>query len=645
MRTRLAAVVAGVALASVLSIGVVTPAHASSVPAAAPTANVITDLWDNAVYVTSEILADTYGKVVGDPAKAFNDAAARGRRGAQGANSHNNASGSTPDKARIPTGLGSGVIKGVGAAADAVGNYSLGTSLGQWGLSWFGIDANQTVCANTSSDPMGVLWRTLSGNDCDAFEAAESYVPDMDIVPMGPGWRENKYIWVGNWGATGTGSPTGAAGSFVFQEQWQMTTQTSTAPFGVVCQNSVTKAYYQLGIVGNVGLNDQTWSYNCNSGGRTNGVLVAMGRITGTTGYAVDIYTIRQEEGSPAYFTPLSENYRPGVTADPDRTYECTTTYADGSKSVGTSPAFKESSGSFGNPACPAAVVPAGSPPKVVDKVTVKDNVTQTIVYNNTTSTVYKDLATTQPSCLNGSCVLNLKVKATGKSCFDLGDVCKDWLDHKTDYQCSYGSVLKGIESCYIYGNTFDRNKVAAGNGYSDPATGNDTQSNTSPGVDQAKMNRPVRPNAQDRDCFGSGWASVANPLDWVMVPVNCSLEWAFVPRDVVVKESMYGAGDAWDETPPGKLGAFVTGLSADLPVLDGCEGPHLLFDINLTGWAPWARIQVDSYPLSACDAPWSLLAAAARIIGGLFMIWGAIRASSRYLGGIIGFAEIGKGA
>ena len=138
--------------------------------------------------------------------------------------------------------------------------------------------------------------------------------------------------------------------------------------------------------------------------------------------------------------------------------------------------------------------------------------------------------------------------------------------------------------------------------------------------------------------CFPTGWG-VLNPVEWVVLPVQCALQWAFVPRTTVMQTKLATIVTAWQLTPVGGIIAFVGDLRTSPPELHGCQGPHLnltlpqLLPLPGTNGEP---IVLDDYPLSACEEPVATLATWARVIGGAVMVWLAATGVVRHISGIV---------
>lgn len=261
--------------------------------------------------------------------------------------------------------------------------------------------------------------------------------------------------------------------------------------------------------------------------------------------------------------------------------------------------------------------------------------------------TAVQDWQTAFPNCWDGSCRLDLK-KVIGGSmeldCFDAPDQCVDWqtsvqADPQT-YRCYYAGSVVAIAECNVYGRVFDRDKVQQGTGYSDPSTGTavttstGTTVTTNPGAASTAMSSAVGDPSKPRQCFPSGWGAF-NPFEWVLQPVKCALEWAFVPRESVFSSFRANVSGRFAQTSFGAVAGIVTAVNVP-GVGDGCTGPPLSFK--------YGPIDETWYPFAACDAPMAGVAATIKLWLGFLISAGAVFAIIRYVTAIIGFIPYGGG-
>lgn len=250
------------------------------------------------------------------------------------------------------------------------------------------------------------------------------------------------------------------------------------------------------------------------------------------------------------------------------------------------------------------------------------------------------------PSCWDGSCVLTLKkTVGTGElDCFDVPDQCVDWFEESktqpSTYKCYYNGQLMPLEQCNVYSRVFDREKVQQGTGYADPETGEEvktgagTTTTTNPGAARVAMDQPVKDASQSRECWPTGWG-VFNPFEWVMRPVQCALEWAFVPRASKVTQLQTNLRLAAVNSKPAQIIAGVESWGSVVPSADGCMGPLLEFNI--------AGLSYSGYPLQACSGPLATAAYWSRIALSCIIVITGLVAITRYVGRIFGYGGVGE--
>lgn len=262
-----------------------------------------------------------------------------------------------------------------------------------------------------------------------------------------------------------------------------------------------------------------------------------------------------------------------------------------------------------------------------------------------------KELPTTYPDCFGPStsgCSLRLFKIGTGgllESCGAIGELCPDWAmqpDVATKYQCQYGATSISINYCSAYRapligvlpNIDSGGTLLTPTAPVPPATSLQQLVDTT-GSTQTAPNRPVQDPTQPSNCFPTGWG-VLNPASWVLQPIKCALEWAFVPRQSAVDDATAHVQAKWAESMPGKVVASLLTFSFTGPGT-GCQG--LAVNMN---WGPGVQLGT-KYFLAACPgdffAPWAplfnvFITGATAIVG----FFGA----ARHVGGIFGYGSIG---
>lgn len=223
------------------------------------------------------------------------------------------------------------------------------------------------------------------------------------------------------------------------------------------------------------------------------------------------------------------------------------------------------------------------------------------------------------PTRPGSGCTLGVSID--GKPCI-VGEVqCENWTEIRRDdatgarVSCNYGPYLVGVDKCNILERAYQIGGAPATEENIDgnPSTSNWNQPNGDPWKPQPQpepgtgtntstlpmtgTNPSSNPGEDGQNCFAQGWSW--NPVSWVMVPVQCSLQWAFVPPKLKVEtalQSIQPRLEARGITP------FVTPFMGSLSTLggSGCSGPAI--DLSVV------KLPV-FYPFSACAEPMSHIA------------------------------------
>lgn len=546
------------------------------------------------------------------------------------------------------------LTKVVGGAASAVSLYSVGT--------WFGNDVVETIIGHEAADSVcrvdgltGTFLQIASGRDCSTagIPFAPEFVPNLDATETG--------AWSDMCGLAGI-SPIVVCFSFLGStvlsngsHRYCFFPTPADDQFlgaGVTIQRQQSSN----GVWANT-----TW-FGASSG--ASGSTVCGGTIAPNTTYPyVQLGAAQSEPLAFRMFDnsigSFSEPSQPQV-ADPDpvRQARCTITIAnngDPNDPVDFSGAplnYQETDPFMPTPVCP-----------LVDGSTVLSIAYESAVTGEPWLEYFREdmlpetrqLLDTQPECMDGSCLLELDRTGPNQdtvNCFDNPASCRGWYEDAAQnpdlYNCTFGGVATSIAECYIYRDSFDPGSRASGNWLTDPVTGQPAQAppgtqrgtdiNTGTGTGTG-MGAPAQDPAQDRQCFPSGWSAL-NPVEWVLRPVQCALEWAFVPRT----ESVIAAGTrvttAAEGTSITQARQVIQSIPTWFPSLDSdCRGPAVTFgppldDLGIAG---------TFYPLDACEAPMSTFATVARIALTVTIGFFVALAIVRYLAATIGF--VGAGA
>lgn len=491
----------------------------------------------------------------------------------------------TKAKTLIRKGLGVGI--GVGAGTAWMYRAELGSAVG--GL--FGMDTDSAYCSDR--DQFGNLASAtdlITGIDCDAWAVDQAYDPNLDAVAREAGWKNYPIPW----GCSNNDDLATCYQVFTVKPQPKPITgeQTFTVTAGTKKGQGVFINYFCLPATGKAqGFasdkqllwyqsssdteDKQTATIDCKDGSK----LYAWGLepTNYATGSDPDGWLARDDRHR-FWYSELSPNFIAGSTGDPDRTFLCTYTMEDGSTVEKETDTFKETDSDVPSPVCPA-VDPEGPAVKgvSVDEVN-KDDGSKQNVYKDDTTEAYSKWWGAYPECREGACALDLlSNKHAGKSCFydaGMAESCVDWMkdpDKTKNYQCMYGGHKVDLTECYAYGDVFNPEKVLAGQAYTDPATGETVEGQSSPNAAQKTLGRTFTDPQDFRGCLDTGWAA-ANPVEWVMTPVQCALQWAFAPSTQVVTTTTNKVQNQWASKAPGKIANAVSSWSISAP--GGCDIP-----------------------------------------------------------------------
>jgi len=262
-----------------------------------------------------------------------------------------------------------------------------------------------------------------------------------------------------------------------------------------------------------------------------------------------------------------------------------------------------------------------------------------TTVYNEQQSPGLADARAKYPLCIGAPCALDLLLKTSGESCFDLDARCDGWhtaADREAVYQCAYGPYDVPLFECNAYAPMFNFDARTGGEPYADPLTGARAGQAVALPVTADLMAQGVMPPDGARNCWPTGWGMM-NPLGWVYQPVRCAIEWAFVPREAAVRVTMARLAGGWAGTPPALVTAAAENWTQDLPELGGCEGPSFTFAVS---WP--VEVSQVWRPLYACDGWGATLATLAKLITSLAIVIGGVRIITQYAGKSVGFTGLG---
>ncbi len=481
------------------------------------------------------------------------------------------------------------LLRGAGGALAVVTAYDLSTMLTAGAVNtvggWFGWDSNGVTC-NMFSDGSFGSWigRTLSGQDCTAWDLAQQYVPNGD-EPLG----YSDLTWSG--------------GTWVF-----MGTRTFPNGFVGYCWTAGPPAQYPL---------SGPWSDTIAGNQGAPGVIsdCSGGNRLSETG----LYILN---GAGEKIAETEE-----IASDPEHVVRCTVTMTDGTSVSADGEPYHESGGELAPAPCPA--VPDGKVPASVSLTEVTDGQPDRSLMSQPVGEDAQQMFSDYQECMYGSCALDLlKISdPAAPSCFDLEAGCPGWWadpQRNTNYQCRYGVHIVAIQECAVYSGLFEPGRVATDSPYSDPSTGVWSGGKNTPGAGVTAMSRPLQdPNAV-RGCDLSDIG--LDPIGWVLRPGQCLMEWAFAPRPTVVEVAFAGAGEAWEGKPPQVIAEFVE-TAALSPSASGCSRAVTLFGVTFN-------------IIDACSGPMADVAGISRLVTSAGMVVLVLVVLKRQIAAMVGYNQ-----
>lgn len=523
-------------------------------------------------------------------------------------------------------GVGNGVL---GLTAMPLG-FQAGTGIAQM----FGFDANGQVCQSDLWEGAIAFAGLVNGVDCDAWAMTQEAIAAANAdahAGISGGWAcaptdGATCIRLAYQGISSTSG--GYIGPRYCFEYKPSTTAASTAGIYITSSLGDTAAYQPSNRIAHpTAMTSVCPSFTYQPEGIKTVAWLAPNNGRG------DLLTYKV--GTTGVPAPVVQ-----ATNDPERYLTCTVVGDDGiTYTADSEEPYRESEGKVVAPQCPG--LPAGVMPLSYE---VDDGMGNTL-FDEPTTDAYQDWYTRFPDCRDGSCALDLlrwdSTHTSVASCFDLEQTCMDWMQDPAkieNYECRYGGNRLDLTECYVYSGTFDPERVAIGAGYSDPETGTWSGGQNSPVVNT--MGNPVQNPDGVRNCLSNGYGA-ANPIEWVLLPVKCAMEWAFVPRAAVIGLGAAKLGDQWEDTPPAKIGGLLTGFAVDTSV-SGCAGLpiELPFEEWLEGVVAPLGISIpelrfgDACPGSLLELP----AVAIKLVLGALMTWATFTIVSQQVGAVANY-------
>lgn len=532
------------------------------------------------------------------------------------------------------------LVKGAGVAGAAISSAEIGLQVGKAASTAFGLDVTGGLC---SGGVGGQILAITSGTDCtDFFKTQSSWTPQ-----------------VGKDGGTPAGQKvcaTGTDGQSYCTQLIGFLTRSDGSPIecgidtaglyaaglSVSYWINAAKAFPEGASTGRAagqsyGNRDDDSQAKCNAAGFPSDLNHA--------GY----FIFHPTDGSnkvmvPDYYTLTKSNTevaRGTVTsapADPDVYVRCTDTFTDGTSAFADSVRKKLSAVKSGEmPSIPAVQMPG----KVLqeEKCVLSDGHTEEGILDNPTTPEYQKAVTEHPDSLDGTSKLELY--RDGKLCVEGDTTCADWFpDSKTNpdrYECRFGGKAVDLSECTALAPTFQPDRKP-GYEYGDPKTGKPVRNPTASNPDNGSAVAPAPGSSSSNpsgSCFPNGW-SAFNPVQWVVKPVGCALQAAFVPPAATVSASQVTIQNAVATSSLGSITNDLAGFGAVGIADGGCRGIPIDFHMY--------SLDVKSNLLAACsgDPLYAVAATTHTILSGVIVSAGLL-ACLRYLATIFGFSGLGR--
>lgn len=536
-------------------------------------------------------------------------------------------------------------VGAAGAAVVAVTGWQLGTSIGSGITNLFGIDSQGLVCSSGAAGLLGAI----TGADCGALANELAQGEQNTDVSASYGFAPISRNGITVSGLQGYAvQPDSASGTIRYNLYACFVGSRTASQTGIVGQLGISSApgpvQYEPAIAA---ISTVTTILCPDMGGYQIAASIGCGQagLTTCSGYnsfptqaaataAQGTITLHCIEPAGVVNCGTGSSAITQSPSNPPRQLACTVHGDDGNDYTANSPDFTETDASIPAPVCPP--LPSGVHASNVE-VAENGGGQHNVLSSQPTTTAYQHQTTAYPGCDDGGCELLLNMKqpdGTYKDCTDLGTTCNGWFTdaNKTDdYRCTFGGQSVELAECNLYSGIFDPARIAAGAPYSDPTTGQWSGGQNGPDESQQAYGTTVQDPVKPRSCDATT-ASGFDPIAWVMRPVQCALEWAFVPEPMQVKVDMETSKNAWDDTLPAQV---ITMVQNWAPAADqsGCK-----ISVDLPRPAMFGGGTQHLDVVNACDGPMATLAGISRTITSAVFIVAAALAIRRAAAGSIGY-------
>jgi hypothetical protein len=543
-------------------------------------------------------------------------------------------------------------VKGAAGTAAVVSGAGFGLQIGNagadLGLSLFGLDKDGLICGPTSNGTIQKFASYLNGTDCSLLDYAPEFVPNLDADGEGFSMTLCADIYGGclDYAGSATASPNSSThySHFCFAAPSNFPESYDAKDQPTVYWYDGRQQKYAAQYISKVQSWEMGFTNGCSNGaaaqigyaGTKENAVLALG--DGPMCVSRGIYTATKSVCTDGTIPADKLAMPQQVTSDPARTLSCSIVGTDGKTYTAESEPFRETDDAMAQPKCPA--LPEGvAPASGKIEQNNKENGAKETLAPIDVNQEFLDWWKSDPECRTGACTQDLFKKnadGTRTDCFENVTACADWFEDpakEKNYQCVYNDRDVELANCYVYSGMFKPGRVASGNPYSDPLTGKWSGGQNSKAIDETAYATPIANPDTVRSCLKE--AGSLNPIEWVMVPVQCALQWAFVPRPAVLATNTAALSETWDKTTPAKFATFMGGVAVT-PNVTGCGGIPLdlpfLYDMGVPRMAFG----------EACPGTWTgNIAATVRVVLIALVTWGGIVGISRNVAGVINYRGI----
>ena len=311
-------------------------------------------------------------------------------------------------------------------------------------------------------------------------------------------------------------------------------------------------------------------------------------------------------------------------------------------------------------PSCSAAGKGIGTGRNQV--VAFKPDGTKETVWDMPTAPSDPSTPLCEPGTTSSGCTL--EVLKNDQPCIVGDPECENWESEQqkdpTKWKCKFGPYNLPLSACNLLerGYRIGGGLATEKNTDGDPATQDNTNlagqpvpqpapgpvTGTGPGTGPGGQPAPgqqgqTTPSSDpsSKKCYPQGWAAF-NPVEWVLKPVGCALEAAFVPSQQVVQAQSTRIQGRINQAGPGKvIAAWQSTFEGMGGGGGGCQGPAIQF--SMEGYNQTMR------PFAACEGGMATAASISYAVSSVMIVVVGGLGIARAVASAFGFNfTLGKG-